>query len=46
MATKGVGVGIFRRHAKVNRPGVHSKNNNSIHKKSKNYVKRNVGQGK
>jgi hypothetical protein len=46
MAAKGVGVGIFRRRAKVRRPGVQSKNKNSINKKSKNYVKQYAGQGR
>ena len=31
---------------KVRRSGVHSKNNNSIHKTSKNYVKKYRGQGR
>jgi hypothetical protein len=30
---------------KVSRPGVHAKSRTSNHKSSKNYVKRNVGQG-
>lgn len=46
MAAKSAGVGVFRKHTKVRRPGVYSKNNNSINKKSKNYVKKMVGQGK
>lgn len=36
----------FVAHGKIRRPGIHSKNNNSIHKSSKNYVKRYNGQGK
>jgi hypothetical protein len=36
----------FRATTKTTRPGVHSKKKNSSHKRSKNYRKKNRGQGK
>jgi hypothetical protein len=39
-------VTTFKKKPKVKRPGVHSKNNSSKIKGSKNYIKLNVGQGK
>ena len=39
-------VTTFKKKPQVKRPGVHSKNNSSKIKGSKNYVKLNIGQGK
>ena len=38
--------GIYKLKAKKKRPGVHSKNNTSKNKNSKNYVKAYRGQGR
>lgn len=43
---KGISSIKYKPHGKIRRPGVHSKNNNSIHKASKNYVKRYNSQGR
>jgi hypothetical protein len=45
-AKTGVASSSFRSTANVTRPGVHSKKKNSSHKRSKNYRKKNRGQGK
>ena len=37
---------IFRSNGKKKRPGIHSKNNHSNSKGSKNYVKKYRGQGR
>ena len=36
----------YKQRPEVSRPGVHSKNKNSNHKRSKNYKKKYVGQGR
>jgi hypothetical protein len=41
-----IGIGKYRRKAKISRPGVQAKTKQSKNKNSKNYVKRNIGQGK
>ena len=45
MALKGSYGSIWKR-VKKKRPGVHSKNNHSNSKGSKNYVKKYIGQGR
>jgi hypothetical protein len=44
-STKTSTASTFRLKTKVSRPGVHAKSKTSNSKSSKNYVKRNVGQG-
>lgn len=43
---KGISSIKYKPHPRVKRPGIHSKTKSSIHKHSKNYLKRYVGQGK
>jgi len=43
---KSSGVASFRKSNKKKRPGIHSKSKTSKIKTSKNYKKKNVGQGK